>query len=151
MVGPVDVKQKEMSQLDATLTRVPLILTFDLEFSRKNCISRMGLQGQIWNLLYLSQNGSIATKRKANISIQILASNRVFDLGHDFDLEISRSNMEFAISQPKMVRLPRTKSKHINSNLNLKLDHRVWPWLWPWPRIFVVKYGIWYISELKMV
>ena len=31
-----------MSQLDAKLTRVPLTLIFDLEFSRSNCISRMG-------------------------------------------------------------------------------------------------------------
>ena len=29
-----------------------------------------------------------------------------FDLGHDLDLEFSRSNIEIAISQPKMVRLP---------------------------------------------
>ena len=28
-------------------------------------------QGQIWNLLYLSHNGPIATKRKANISVEI--------------------------------------------------------------------------------
>ena len=34
-----------MSQLDAALTGVPLTLTFDLEFSRSNCISGMG--GQI--------------------------------------------------------------------------------------------------------
>ena len=34
--------KKEMSQLDVTLTRVPLSLTFDLEFSRSNCISGMG-------------------------------------------------------------------------------------------------------------
>ena len=26
-----------------------------------------------------------------------------FDLGHDLDLEFSRSNMEFAMSQPKVV------------------------------------------------
>ena len=36
----------EMSQLDAMLTRVPLTLTFDLdfdlEFLRSNCISGMG-------------------------------------------------------------------------------------------------------------
>ena len=47
--------KKEMSQLDATLTRVPLTLTFHLEFSRSNCISGMGLKGHIWNLLYLNQ------------------------------------------------------------------------------------------------
>ena len=34
--------KKEMSQLDAKLTRVPLTLTFDLEFLRSNCISGMG-------------------------------------------------------------------------------------------------------------
>ena len=39
MVGPIDVKQKEN---EATLTRVLLTLTFDLEFSRSNCISGMG-------------------------------------------------------------------------------------------------------------
>ena len=42
MVGPIDVKQKEMSQLDATMNMVPLTLTFDLEISRSNCISGMG-------------------------------------------------------------------------------------------------------------
>ena len=46
MVGPIDVKEKEMSQLDATLTRVPLTLTFDLDLwpriSRSNCILGMG-------------------------------------------------------------------------------------------------------------
>ena len=30
----------------------------------------LNFQGQIWNLLYLSQNGSIAMKQKANISIE---------------------------------------------------------------------------------
>ena len=30
---------KEMSQLDAALTGLPLALTFDLAFSRSNCIS----------------------------------------------------------------------------------------------------------------
>ena len=92
-----------------------------------------------------------------------------FDFGHDLDLQFSRSNIEFAISQPKMVRLPRnekqtyrlnsrpqmwpmgsdcheTKSKHIDWTLGLKYDHRVWLWPWPWPWIFKVKYRICYIS-----
>ena len=41
-IGCPDVKHKEISQLDAALTGVPLTLTFDLEFSRSNCISGMG-------------------------------------------------------------------------------------------------------------
>ena len=34
-----------------------------------------------------------------------------FDLGHDLNLEFSRSNMEFAISQLKIVRLPRNEKQ----------------------------------------
>ena len=114
----------------------------------------LSFQGQIWNLLYLSQkwsdchetknkniaralglkcdhwvwpwpwpwpwifrikhgiwyisakNGPIATKQKANISIELKTSNVTmgFDLGHDLDF--SRSNMEFAISQSKVIRRP---------------------------------------------
>ena len=40
-----------MSQLDAALTGVPLTLTFDLEFSRSNCISGMG------GLIVMEQKG----------------------------------------------------------------------------------------------
>ena len=135
----------------------------------------LNFQGQIWNLLYLSQkwydchemkskhidwtlglkcdhrfwpwpwpwlwifkvkcgiryisvkNGPIATKRKANISIDLKTSNMTigFDLGHDLDPEFSRWNMNFYISQPKLARLPRneTKSKHIDLNSR--------PQIWP--------------------
>ena len=120
-----------------------------------------------------------------------------FDRGHDLYLEFSRSNIEWAISQPKMVRLPRNKKKthrlksrlqvwplgltlamtltlnfqgeisnwlylshkwcdchemksiHIDWSQDLKCDHRVWPWPRPWPWIFMVKYGIAYISLKK--
>ena len=98
---------------------------------------------------YISaKNGLIVTKQKANISIELKASNVtiVFDLGHDLDLEFSRSNMEFAISQPTMVRLPRNKKQTYRLNLGPKCDHWVGLWLWPWPWIFKVKYGICYIS-----
>ena len=68
----------------------------------------LNFQGQILAILALSaKNGPIATKRNTNTSIEIQASNVTirFDLGLDLDLEFSRSNMKFAISQPKMVRL----------------------------------------------
>ena len=63
--------------------------------------------------------------RKANISIEVKASNVTigFDLGHEIDLEFSRSNMEFAIYQPNMVRLPR------NENQTYRLNF--WPNMWP--------------------
>ena len=76
-------------------------------------ILTLNFQGQIWILLYRSQHGPIATKRKA-ISIELRDSNVIigFDLGHDLDLEFSRSNIEFAIPQPKMVRLPRNEKQN---------------------------------------
>ena len=53
-----------------------------------------------------------------------------FDLGHDLDLKFSRSNMEFAISQPKMVRLPgnekqtyQLNSKASNVTIRFDLGH----------------------------
>ena len=39
-----------------------------------------------------------------------------------------------------------TKGKHIDWNLGLKCDQRVWPWPWFWPWIFKVNYWICYIS-----
>ena len=68
------------------------------------------------------------------------------DFRRDLDLDFSRSNMEFAISQPKMVRLPQNEKQNIDWTLGLICDQRVWPWPWPWPWIFKVKYRICYIS-----
>ena len=129
----------------------------------------LNFQGQIWNLLYLSQkssdchvtkskhidwtlrlkcdhrvwpwpwpwpwifkvkygicyisakNGPIATKRKANISIELQASNVTngFDLDHNLDLW----------------------------NLKIKRDLDLWPHTWPWPWIFMVKFWYSCISE----
>ena len=115
----------------------------------------LNFQGQIWNLLYLSQkwcdcykakskhidwsqglkcdhrvrlwtwpwpwifkvktgicyisakNGGIVMKGRANISIDPKASNVTIG----FDLDFSRSNMELAISLPKMVWLPRNEKQ----------------------------------------
>ena len=55
----------------------------------------LDLQGQKPNLC-LSQNGRIATKPKANISIELPASNITtgFDLGQDIDLGFPRSNFQ---------------------------------------------------------
>ena len=87
--------------------------------------------------------------------------------GFDLDLDFSRSNMEFAISQPKMVRLPRNEKQiyRLNSrpqmwpmgltltitltfefwrsNVTLTFDHTQWPRPW----IFMVKFWYSCISE----
>ena len=69
-----------------------------------------------------------------------------FDLDHDLELEFSRSNTEFAVSHPKVARLPQ------NEKQAYRLNSR--PQMWPsgltlamtLPWIFKVKYGICYIS-----
>ena len=70
-------------------------------------------------------NGAIATKRKAYISIYFKTSIVTigFDLGHDLALGFSRSNMELAISQQKMVQLPRSKKQTHRLNSRLQM----WP------------------------
>ena len=151
----------------------------------------LNLQGQIWNLLYLSQNcsdchetkskhinwtqglkcdhqvwpwpwtwswifkvkygicyisaqsGPIATKRKANISIELKALNVTngFDLNldldlwilkvkcnldlwpqHDFDHGFSWSNFEIAVSQSGRADWHCTKGVRVGHS---------WPWPWP--------------------
>ena len=109
-----------------------------------------------YGIYYISANiGPIATKRKANISTGLKASNVTvrFDLGHDLELEFSRSNMEFAISQLKMVRLPQNKRQIYQLNIR--------PQMWPsgltlaltltmtlnfFSTLTKVKYGICFIS-----
>ena len=90
-----------------------------------------------FRICYISaKNGLNAMKQKANISIEPKASNMTirFDLGHDLDLEFSRLNIEFAISQPKVVWLPRKEKQiYIDWTPGLKCDQWVWPWPWPWP------------------
>ena len=68
-----------------------------------------------------------------------------FDLGHDLDLEFSRPNMDFAISQSKMVRLPRNKKQTyrlisrpqmwpsgltLDMTLTLNFQGQIWNWLY---------------------
>ena len=75
-----------------------------------------------YGISYISaKSGPIATKRKANISIELQASNVTigFDLDHNLDLW----------------------------NLKVKCDLDLWPHTWPWPWIFMVKFWNNCISE----
>ena len=108
------------------LLRWPLNLNF-----------RGHIVSQEWNfkvksgICYISdKNGLIAMKQKANISIECMTSNGIigFDLGHDLDLEFSRLNMEFAISQLKMVWLPLNEKQTYRLNSRPHIDHDLERW-----------------------
>ena len=75
-----------------------------------------------YKICYISaKNGPIASKRKANISIELQALNVTngFELDHNLDLWI----------------------------LKVKCDLDLWPHRWPWPWIFMVKFWNSCISE----
>ena len=85
--------KKEISQLDATLTRVPLTLTFDLEFSRSNYILGMGgpivMEWKGWESI-----GCADVKHYRNEAIGCCA-----DWG-TFDLEFSKVKLYLGIGGP---------------------------------------------------
>ena len=56
--------EKQTHRLNSRLQIGPSDLTLALTLT-------LNFQGQIWNWLYLCQNGPIATKRKANTSIEL--------------------------------------------------------------------------------
>ena len=90
--------------------------TFFHEFFRKNIDSILG-NGALMSKLkfvYLGQKWfNCHETKKSNISIEYWASHGIirFHLGHDIDLEFSRSTMIFAVFQPKMIQLPRNKKQ----------------------------------------
>ena len=90
-----------------------------------------------------AKNGAIATKPKANISIELETSNVVIaiDLSNNLDLELSRSIWNLLYLSQKWSDFHVTKNKHwLNSR------HQMWAscLLGPWN--FKVKYGVWCIS-----
>ena len=75
-----------------------------------------------------------------------LPASMLVDFRSDLDLELSRSNMEFAISRPKWSDCHGTKNKYINWTRCLKCDHQIWPWPWPWPLNFQGQVWPWHLT-----
>ena len=67
----------------------------------------LNIQGLILNLQYFKKNCLIATKQKQNMSNECQVSKVAFRLylGHDLELEFSRSNIELLYHE-KMLWLP---------------------------------------------
>ena len=73
----------------------------------------LNFQGQIQNLLYLSQKRSDCHETKSKYidwTLGLKCDIR-FYLYHHLDLEFWRANIESAISEPKVVRLPRNEAQ----------------------------------------
>ena len=112
----------------------------------------LNFQGQIWNLLYLSQKWSDCheTKSKHIDWSQDLKRPQIWPsdltLAMTLTLNFQGQIWNWLYLCQKWSDCHEMKSEHIDWTLGLKCDHQIWPWPWPWPWIFKVKYEIGYIS-----
>ena len=60
------------------------------------------------------------------------------DLGHDLDFEFWRADIEFVISQTKVVRFPWIKKQTYRLNSRPEM----WPWVWPWPWLWSLNFKV---------
>ena len=114
----------------------------------------LNFQGEIWNLLYLTQKWSdcLETKSKhIDLALSLKCNHLIWHWPWPWPWIFKvKYGIRYIYLSQKRSDCHKTKSEHIDWTLSLKCDHWIWPWLWPWPRIFKVKYGICYISP-KMV
>ena len=116
----------KMSQLDATLTRVPLTLTFDLEFSR-SIVSREWNFRVKYGFCYISaKNGSIGTENwHIDWMLGLKCDHRVWPWSWPWPWLFKVKYVICCISA-KMVWLPR------NDKQTYRLNSRPQRWPWPW-------------------
>ena len=108
----------------------------------------LNFQGQIWNLLYLSQKWSDCHETKSkhiDWTLGLKCDHRVWPWPWPWPWIFKVKYGICYISAKNGPIATKQKSKHIDRTLGLKCDHWVWPWPWPRPWIFKVKYGISYI------
>ena len=102
-------------------------------------------QGQIWNLLYLSQKWSDYHETKGkhiDWTLGFKCDHRVWPWPRFFKVKY-----RICYISAKNGLIATKRNANISIELQgLKCDHQVWPWSWPWPWIFKVKYGTFYIS-----
>ena len=112
--SPIDYQITFWSIFVVTLTLNDL----DLELSRSN-IEFAIYRSQKWSDCHETKKQTY----RLNIRTHMWPSDLTLAIGHDRDLEFSRSNMEFVISQPKVVRLP------WNEKQTYQVNSR--PQMWP--------------------
>ena len=118
--GLIARNEKQTFRLNSRPQIWPLGLTLAMTLT-------LNFQGQTWILLYLTPKWSDYHETQSKHIDWTLGLSNVtigFDLGHDLDLEFSKSDMKSTIPQPKMVRLPRNEKQTYRSN--------TMPQMWPW-------------------
>ena len=95
----------------------------------------LNFQGQIWNLLYLSQKWSdcLETQSKhIDWSPGLKCDHQIWPLTMTLTLNFQGQIWNFLYLDQKWSDYHETKSKHIDWTPGLNCDQWVWPWSWPW-------------------
>ena len=109
----------------------------------------LNFQGQIWNLLYLSQKWCNLPRNEKK-TYRLISRPQMWPSGLTLAMTLTL-NFQSQIWNwlylcQKWSDCHETKSKHIDWTLGFKCDHQIWTWPGPWPWIFKVKYEICDIS-----
>ena len=97
-------------------------------------------QGQIWNLLYISQMVRLPKNEKQTYIFQTPG----FKCDHQVWPRIFKVKYGICYLSQKWSDCHKTKNKPIDWTLCLKCGQWLWHWQWPWPWIVKVKYEICY-------
>ena len=106
-------------------------------------------QGQIWNLLYLSQKWSDCHETKSKHiewTLGLKCDHRVWPWPWPWP---GIFKVKYAICYISAKNGPIATKRKANISIEpqgIKCDHQVSPWPWPWPWLSKVKYWISYIS-----
>ena len=109
----------------------------------------LNFQGQIWNLLYLSQKWFDCHETKSKHidgTLSLKWDHQVWHWPWPWPWIFKVKYGICYISAKNGLIGTKQKANISNGNLGLKWDYNFLPWSWPWPLIFKVKYGICYIS-----
>ena len=108
----------------------------------------LNFQGQIYNMLYLSQKWSDCHETKSkhiDWTLGLKCDHRVWHWPWPWPW-IFEVKYRICYISSKDGSIATKRKANISIELqSFKCDHQVWPWPWPWPWIFKVKYGISYI------
>ena len=134
--------QKQTYQLNSRAQMWPSGLTLAMT---------LNFQGQICNLLYLSQKWSNCHETKSKHAVFKISARPRTLTGKIWVGPASFPSLSYINFDKIVLRSGKFQILFWRLNMSielqvLKCDHQVWPWSWPWPWSFKVKYGISYIS-----
>ena len=111
-------------------------------------------QGQIWNLLYLSQKWSNCHKTKSkhiDWTLCLKCDHQILPWAMTLTLKFQGQVWNLLYLNQKWSDCHKAKSKHIDLTPGLKYDQWVWPWPWPWHMNFQGQMWSWTFGDQGQV